>query len=216
MVPYWVKTPQWLIRFFPRELIWKMPPAAEPAVYLTFDDGPHPDATAFVLDQLRLNGAKGTFFCIGKNVADHAELYQRILDEGHAAGNHTQDHLNGWKTGNWRYLHNIALASTVINSRNYRPPYGRIKISQARSLAKAKRPWRIYMWDVLSGDFDSAITSEQCLNNVLQNMEPGSIVVFHDSKKAFPHLQYVLPQVLKFGRQKGWIFKSLPSHDTLH
>jgi peptidoglycan-N-acetylglucosamine deacetylase len=210
MTPYWVKTPTWLTRFFPRELIWKMPAEKESAIYLTFDDGPHPEASAFVLEQLKAHDARATFFCIGKNVAKHPDLYHRIISEGHTTGNHTQDHLNGWRTDNWKYLHNIMQAGKLIDSRSYRPPYGRIKISQVKSLSKGRKPWKIYMWDILSGDFDQEITKEQCLENVLPNLEPGSIVVFHDSLKAFPHLQYVLPRVLQFGKEKSWTFKSLP------
>jgi peptidoglycan-N-acetylglucosamine deacetylase len=209
MVSYWVKTPAWLPRLFPKDLIWKMP-SKKPTVYLSFDDGPHPEATPFVLDQLKKYDAKGTFFCIGKNVEENQQLYREILLEGHTTGNHTQNHMNGWKTDNWTYLNNIILAGKYIESRNYRPPYGRIKISQALRLTQAKKPWKIFMWDVLSGDFDTNISGEQCLNNVIHNIQPGSIVVFHDSAKAMPRLKTALPEVLKFCRKNNWEIKSLP------
>jgi len=212
MVSYWIKTPSWLPRLFPRNLIWKMPPKERPTVYLTFDDGPHPEATTFVLDQLSRYNAKATFFCIGKNVAAHSALYERILQEGHTTGNHTEDHLNGWQTDNWTYLNNIVKAGKRINSRNYRPPYGRIKISQALRLSKGKQPWKIYMWDILSGDFDTSLTAKECLDNVIRNIEPGSIIVFHDSEKAFPRLKYVLPEVLSFCKEKNWAVNALPQH----
>lgn len=189
-----------------------MPAGERPAVYLTFDDGPHPEATAFALDQLKAFQATATFFCIGKNVAFNPELYQRILDEGHTTGNHTEDHLNGWKHNNRSYLSNIFTAGRHVQSKNFRPPYGRIKMSQARQLSRAKHPWRIFMWDVLSGDFDPALTPEQCLQNVVQYIEPGSIVVFHDSAKAFPRMSYALPEVLKFCQAKNWAVKALPKY----
>ncbi|HTN46051.1 MAG TPA: polysaccharide deacetylase family protein [Flavipsychrobacter sp.] len=202
---YSIKMPVWLPRFFPKDLIWRM--RVDDAVYLTFDDGPHPEATTFVLDTLKEYFAQASFFCIGKNVAAHPSLYQRIMDEGHAVGNHTYNHLNGWKTPNDIYLKNILKASKEMKSRLFRPPYGRIKISQSRRLIQ--RGWKVYMWDVLSADFDMDITPEQCLENVLTHIEPGSIVVFHDSEKAFPRMKYALPEVLKYCREKGWKMKKL-------
>jgi len=213
MRSYWVKTPKWLPQLFPKELIWKMPPEEEPAVYLSFDDGPHPVATPFVLDLLKQHKAKATFFCIGKNVVEHADLYQRILEEGHTVGNHSHNHMNGWKTDNHSYLSNIFKAGKHIQSRNFRPPYGRIKMSQAKRLSAGRRPWHIYMWDVLSGDFDTQISPEQCLQFVLENLEPGSIVVFHDSEKAFPRMSYALPRVLQYCEEKNWKLKALQHYE---
>ena len=211
MVSYWIKTPSWLPRLFPKDLIWTMPVEDTPAVYLTFDDGPHPQATVFALEQLKAYEAQATFFCIGRNVATNNALYQRIIAEGHTTGNHTQDHLNGWKTDNWTYLNNILRASKHIDSKLYRPPYGRIKISQVLRLTKKKQPWKIFMWDILSGDFDTDLSPEDCLDNVLRHIEPGSIIVFHDSEKAYPRMQYALPHVLSFCKQKNWSLKALPT-----
>jgi peptidoglycan/xylan/chitin deacetylase (PgdA/CDA1 family) len=211
MVSYWIKTPSWLPRLFPKDLIWKMPTEGTPAVYLTFDDGPHPQATAYALEQLKAYDAYATFFCIGRNVAANSALYQRIIEEGHTTGNHTNDHLNGWKTDNWNYLNNILKAGKYIDSKIYRPPYGRIKISQALRLTKGKQPWKIFMWDILSGDFDTSLSPEECLENVLRHIEPGSIIVFHDSEKAYPRMQYVLPHVLSFCKQRNWALKALPT-----
>lgn len=210
MVTYWVKTPQWLKKFFPKDIIWDMPVGSQPTVYLTFDDGPHPAATTFVLDQLAKYNAKATFFCVGENVVKHPDVYARLLAEGHVTGNHTYNHINGWNNQNFTYLKNIAQASHVIAPRIFRPPYGRIKISQAKKLLNATPAWKIYMWDVISGDFDKSITPEQCTRHVLDNIQPGSIIVFHDSEKAWDRMHICLPEVLAYCQSKGWAFKSLP------
>ncbi|MEI8278467.1 MAG: polysaccharide deacetylase family protein [Bacteroidota bacterium] len=209
---YWVKTPWWLKRFFPKEIIWDMPQEALPTVYITFDDGPHPRATPYVIEQLEQYNATATFFCIGKNVVLHPEIYQQLIDKGHTVGNHTNNHYNGWKTITRDYIRNIAKAAKHIDSHIFRPPYGRIRISQARKLLHAKKPWRIYMWDVLSADFDIHISPEQCLNNVLAHIQPGSIVIFHDSEKAWDRMSYALPRVLEYCRQQNWQIKGLPKY----
>jgi peptidoglycan/xylan/chitin deacetylase (PgdA/CDA1 family) len=212
MTNYWVKTPKWLTRLFPVGLTWSMPPEQQPAVYLTFDDGPHPRATPFVLEQLEKYNARATFFCIGKNVDDHPAIYQQLIENGHTTANHTYNHQNGWKTPSRPYFKNILKASFVIKSRSFRPPYGRIKMSQVRKLYKARPSWKIYMWDVLSGDFDVNISPEKCAENVLVNIEPGSIVVFHDSEKAWDRMSYALPKVLEYCKQKNWQVKALPAY----
>ena len=210
MTSYWVKTPQWLKRLFPRNVVWDMPAGDEPAVYLTFDDGPHPAATSFVLDQLAAHNAHASFFCVGNNVARYPEIYERILGEGHLAGNHTYDHINGWKTNNTTYLKNIEQAAKLIVAKAFRPPYGRIKLSQIRKLLKVDPQWKIYMWDILSGDFDKNITSQHCLDNVLAHIVPGAIIVFHDSDKAWDRMSFALPLVLQYCKDKGWKMKALP------
>ena len=212
---YFVKTPGWLKRIYD-SYIWSMP-VKDKMLYLTFDDGPHPEATPFVLNELRKYNASATFFCIGKNVVSHPGIYKQIIDEGHSIGNHTHNHLNGWKTNNVDYMKDIALASQEIDSDLFRPPYGRITSFQAKNLKpvmKGKDP-KIIMWDVLSGDFDTECTPQQCLSpqqclaNVLFASVPGSIVVFHDSEKAFPKLQYTLPRTLKYFSEKGYLFKAI-------
>ena len=210
MSMYQVKTPWWLSDMLYSKLVWKMPVTDEPTVYLTFDDGPHPKATRFVLDELKKYNAEATFFCIGKNVIAHPDIYNEITEAGHTIGNHSHNHLNGWHTRTGAYLKNVLKASTYINSKLYRPPYGRIRRHQASKLLGANHAWRIYMWDVLSGDFDISITPEKCLDNVLNNIEPGSIVVFHDSDKAWERMRYALPKVLEFCREKNWQLKGLP------
>ncbi|MCK7559087.1 polysaccharide deacetylase family protein [Chitinophaga sedimenti] len=204
---YFTKTPALLKNIY-RSCTWSLSPTA-PVVYFTFDDGPHPQATPFVLDQLQQYNAKATFFCIGKNVVEQPDIYQRILTEGHAVGNHTHNHLNGWKTGNKTYLENIRTAGSYIKSNLFRPPYGRVSPFQIRQL---KPDFHIIMWDVLSADFDTEISGEQCLQNVVFKLQKGSIIVFHDSAKAWERLEYALPRALAFCKKKGWRMEALPQY----
>lgn len=201
---YLVKTPWWLRALYP-SLVWRKR-AAGKYIYLSFDDGPHETATPFVLDQLKKYNAKASFFCIGKNVAEHPAIYQRIIDEGHTIGNHTYNHLNGWKVKDEVYLDDVKQASTLIQSDLFRPPYGRIKRSQVQKLKKQNPNTDIIMWDVLSGDFDVDLTPEACLGYVLYHTRPGSIIVFHDSAKAFPRLQHALPKMLERFSKEGYLF----------
>ncbi len=203
---YLVKTPFWLRALYPA-CTWRMP-SADKVIYLSFDDGPHPDATPFVLDQLKKYNAKASFFCIGKNVLSYANIYEQILQEGHVVGNHTYDHLNGWKTDTVTYLDNIKSASNLIVSNLFRPPYGRISRTQLKKIAVEKTmPQQIIMWDVLSGDFDVQLSGEQCARNVIKHAQPGSIVVFHDSAKAWERLQIALPDVLDYFSDLGYRFE---------
>lgn len=179
-------------------LIWRIAQSDE--VFLTFDDGPIPEATPWVLDQLNKYNAKATFFCVGENVDRYPEIYYRILEEGHSVGNHTYNHLNQWNTKNNEYLKNVDKASKSILSDLFRPPYGKITPT---IISKLRKEYDIIMWDVLSGDFDPSISKEDCLENVTQNAKKGSIIVFHDSIKAIDKLKFVLPKVLDhFSRQK--------------
>jgi peptidoglycan-N-acetylglucosamine deacetylase len=206
---YFVKTPGWLKRIYD-SYIWSIP-VNDKILYLTFDDGPHPEATPFVLKELKKHNALATFFCIGKNVVSYPAIYKQLINEGHSVGNHTYNHLNGWKTSNDDYLKDIALASHEIDSELFRPPYGRITSFQAknlRSAMKGKEP-KVIMWDVLSGDFDIDCTPQQCLANVVLATVSGSIIIFHDSEKAFPKLAYTLPRILNYFSEKGYLFKSL-------
>jgi len=208
---YTVKSPWLLKKTFPA-YTWKID-TDQPVVYLTFDDGPHPEITGFVLDELKRYNAKATFFCIGNNVALYPETYKRILFEGHRVGNHTYSHLNGWKTSDKKYLDDVIKAREYINSDLFRPPYGKITGFQARLLTRINTSehslFRIIMWDILSGDFDKKITAEQCYTNVVKNVSNGSIITFHDSEKAFPRLKNSLPEVLKTLVGKGYRFESI-------
>ncbi|GEP90406.1 Peptidoglycan/xylan/chitin deacetylase, PgdA/CDA1 family [Chitinophaga terrae (ex Kim and Jung 2007)] len=198
---YLTKTPG-ILKAVYKSCIWNMPPSGN-KVYLTFDDGPHPQATPFVLEQLARYQAKATFFCIGKNVVEHPGIYQQILEAGHAVGNHTHNHLNGWKTGTEKYIENVLEAGKYISSTLFRPPYGRITPFQIRQLKDKIPGVKIIMWDLLSGDFDTGINGEACVQNVVFKLAPGSIVVFHDSTKAWDRMEYALPRILEFCKKKG-------------
>ena len=206
---YFVKTPWWLKRIY-HSYTWSMP-GNEKILYLTFDDGPHPEITPFVLNQLKQYNALATFFCIGKNVVAYPEIYKQIIYEGHIAGNHTYNHLNGWQSDNEAYMKDIALASREINSNLFRPPYGRITSFQARNLKAAMqgKNAKVIMWDVLSADFDINCTPQQCLANVVLSATSGSIIVFHDSEKAYSRLEYALPKILNYYSEKGYLFKAI-------
>lgn len=209
MAAYWVKSPRWLKSISPVGMKWDMPVNDDNAVYITFDDGPHPVITPQVLSVLQRYNAQATFFCVGNNVARFPEVYKSILAAGHTTGNHTYNHLNGWKTKNSHYLKNIQQAAKHIHSLLFRPPYGRMKLSQYRKLKKINSAWKVYMWDILSGDFDQSISPEQCLNNVINNIRPGSIIVFHDSEKANERLLFALPKVLEYCSGRRWQMKVL-------
>jgi peptidoglycan-N-acetylglucosamine deacetylase len=203
---YTARIPSWFIKLN-SSLIWNIPTTAK-ELYLSFDDGPHETATPFVLEQLKEYNAKATFFCLGKNVKTYPKIYERMLDEGHAPGNHTFNHLDGWKTKNSTYTDDIAEAAKYIDSKLFRPPYGKISPLVAK-LLRNKFNYKIIMWHILSGDFDVKISPQKCLENVLLNAAQGSIIVFHDSTKAFERMQFALPKVLKYFTDKGYSFKSL-------
>ena len=210
---YTIKPP-WILKKIYPNLLWQNP-GNEKTIYLTFDDGPHPAATPFILDKLKAYKAKATFFCIGKNVIEYPEIYKRILNEGHAVGNHTQNHLDGWKTTDEKYFDNIFEAAKYIDSNLFRPPYGRItkfqsNLLQQGSLKKTgQKHFKLIMWSVLSGDFDIKLSPEKCFQNVLLNTKAGSIVVFHDSTKAWDRMNYALPKMLEHFSKLGYRFESI-------
>lgn len=217
MKSYFHKTPRYIMRFFSK-YTWRFS-VDKKEIFLTFDDGPTPEITQFVLAELNKYNAKATFFCIGKNIQNHPEIFKNIITDGHAIGNHTQNHLKGWKTDNTPYIDNVLTCEHAIskefnnsklkaqNLKLFRPPYGKIKKAQATALLK--KGYKIIMWSVLSADFDTTISNEKCLDNVLKNTEPGSIIIFHDSVKAAERMQYALPKVLKHFSDKGFVFKSI-------
>lgn len=209
MHKYFIKTPWLAKKLFP-EYTWSIDTMKD-EIFLSFDDGPHPVITPWVLDQLKEFNAKASFFCIGNNVEKYPEVYNRIIEEGHAVGNHTWSHISGWKTPVKSYLADISRAAEVIDTNLFRPPYGRIRSVQASGVSTAMRSVnaKIIMWDVLSADFDKSYSPEKCLDNVLSNYVSGSIVVFHDSEKAFTNLKYVLPRVLKHLKEEGFDCRKL-------
>ena len=207
-MPYIVTAPWWLRLSFSKHCVWDLP-AHEKVIYLTFDDGPHPTITPWVLDMLKNYEAKATFFCLGKNVQAYPEVYRRILEEGHRVGNHTHRHLNSKKTDEKEWLEDVHTAAKWIDSDLFRPPYGRISRFQEKALREALPGYRTIMWSVLSGDFDNTLSADECTKIICKHSKRGSIIVFHDSEKAWPRLENCLPETLKRLSDKGFIFNAL-------
>jgi peptidoglycan/xylan/chitin deacetylase (PgdA/CDA1 family) len=199
-----VKPPGWFRRVSPHT-VWKIP-TGEKVLFLTFDDGPVLENTEWILAELDKYEAKATFFCVGENVINHPDLYRMILAGGHDTGNHTSQHLNGYRTGIRRYVRDVYRARKVIESRLFRPPYGRIRPIVTRILS---RHFTIILWDILSMDYDTGLSPEQVLDNVTATAGPGSIIVFHDNTKARKNLEFVLPQVLDRYTRQGYKFVPL-------
>ena len=203
-----ISKPPAIIKPLSKDLVWDVP-NEEGKVYLTFDDGPLPGVTDRILDLLAGAEAKATFFCIGKNVKNHPILFQRILEEGHSVGNHTMNHTNGWKANDSTYLIEVEDCQALTGTRLFRPPYGRIKRRQVKMLASE---FRIIMWSIISGDYDSSIGPEKCYSIVEKHLKPGSIVVFHDSEKAKDTVLDVLPKTLELMKSNGWTSHALEMH----
>ena len=229
---YLPNVPFWMRMIFPSGVIWKGDPTGN-TVYLTFDDGPDPEPTQFVLDQLEQYNFKATFFCLGDNVARHPEMFEKLKAAGHRVGNHTMHHPNGWITNNDAYVNEIMEAHELIQSDLFRPPYGKITQGQARELRSkelgmgtqdsghnaipSKTPnitdhksqitdhtFQIIMWGVIAGDFDETVDGNVCFDRVVKFTRPGSIIVFHDSQKAFPRLKVALPKTLEWLKENGY------------
>jgi len=175
-------------------------------IYLTFDDGPIPEITPWILDLLQEHQIKATFFCVGENIVKHPAIYQRLIREGHRIGNHTFNHLKGWDTPDDIYFQNIELCQQHTQSNLFRPPYARATKSQINLLNKE---YELIYYDVLSGDFDLKLSPEQCYKNVLKHTKNGSIIVFHDNLKAIPRVKYALPRVIAYFLEKGYTFDTL-------
>lgn len=202
---YLVRPPLFLKWYFP-SLTWRRSSTSS-KIYLTFDDGPIPEVTPFILDTLGEYDIKATFFCVGENVTKYPDIFNRLQDEGHKIGNHTHNHLKGFKHSTSNYLDNIQQCQNQIGpTKLFRPPYGRIKKSQIR---KIEKDFEIVMWDVLSGDFDTNISPQQCLQNVIRYTRNGSIIVFHDNLKAIPRVKYALPRTIEYFLNKGFQFELL-------
>jgi peptidoglycan-N-acetylglucosamine deacetylase len=197
-------------RLFPH-FTWQISPSSK-VIYLTFDDGPIPDVTPWVLVELAKYKAKATFFCVGDNIRKNPFIFEEIIAEGHAIGNHTFSHLNGWQTEDFRYLENVRLCQNYMKENQeqtkklFRPPYGRLSSGQSKLL---RHEYEIVMWSVLSGDFDTKLTQEICLKKTIQHTKAGAIVVFHDSLKAQKKLYYVLPKYLAYFANQGFSFAKL-------
>ncbi|NJM79253.1 MAG: polysaccharide deacetylase family protein [Flavobacterium sp.] len=236
MKPFWTKTPTFIQKLF-FNYLWKIK-NNENKIYLTFDDGPIPNVTEWVLDLLKKENIKATFFCIGENIKKHPEIFKKIVIDGHAIGNHTFNHLNGWKANTNKYIENFELCEkemevgsgkledentkletehlklntehlipNTIHSKLFRPPYGKIKYSQAKKIRK--KGYKIIMWDVLSYDFDATVSPENCYTNVIKNVSSGSIIVFHDSLKAAKNMKYALPMAIQKLKEKGFVFDKI-------
>jgi peptidoglycan/xylan/chitin deacetylase (PgdA/CDA1 family) len=204
---YLVKTP-WLLKKLYPQLTWGVN-KVDRCIYLTFDDGPIPIVTPFVLNILKQHHAKATFFCIGDNIRKHPDIFEQVKADGHAICNHTYNHLKGWKTDDKTYLDNFLLADELVGTNLFRPPYGRIKRSQTKLLKQVRPDLQLIMWNVLSGDFDINLKPEQCLDNVIKNTTNGDIVLFHDSLKAFDRLEYALPRAMEYWSKEGYEFNPL-------
>ena len=196
--------PKFVIKAFP-SLIWKIP-EKEKVLYLTFDDGPVPEATPWVLETLKKFNAKATFFCVGDNVRKHPQVFKQVLEHGHSVGNHTFNHMNGWTSVPEEYVENIEKAAEYINSNLFRPPRGLLR-NPHYQLIKSK--YKVIMWNVLSIDYEKKLSPQQCLKNVTRNAKPGSVVVFHDSIKAWKNMSYALPHVLEHFSALGYQFKAI-------
>lgn len=197
--------PFWIRAIYPRRLVWSVS-TEKREVFLTFDDGPVPEATPLVLEILKKYNSKATFFCVGENVEKYPAIFDMLIEEGHAVGNHTFHHVKAWKTDYKSYLNEVEQCRKLVNSNLFRPPHGQINFKLARKL---KKDYRIIMWSALTGDYDKNLTGDQCLANAVNNTRPGSIIVFHDSIKARERMEYALPKYIEYCIAEGYSFGTL-------
>ena len=198
---YAVKTPKFLTYLF-SSLVWKIPNDKK-TVYLTFDDGPTEKVTRKILEVLKNENVKASFFCVGKNVEKYPDLFTCIKEEGHAIGNHTNTHLNGWKTNKKQYLEDVEEADKLIKSNLFRPPYGKLNWRSKRDL---QRKYKIVMWDIAGGDFDPYLSIKDVVKNIIKNVNTGSIVVLHDNQKFMSKTVEALPIIIKELKAKKYRF----------
>lgn len=201
----WIEQLPCFLRSLYPDVIWRKE-TAEKSVYLTFDDGPIPEVTPWVLGMLDRYQVKATFFCVGENVKKHPEIYREVMDRGHRMGNHTHTHIRGFFTSKRNYLENVELASQYIDTRLFRPPHGELRRSQLRAL---KQQYEVVQWDVITRDYDRSISGERVFENVRKYVRNGSIIVFHDSLKAERNLRFALPRALEWLQQRGYSFNLL-------
>ena len=201
---FWAKTPKFFQSFFP-SLVWNNS-SNEKKVWLTFDDGPTPNITPFVLDVLQKENIKATFFCLGNQIEKHPEIFQKIEREGHTAGNHSYSHPNGFFTCSKKYLEDVEKCRKIIpNTKLFRPPFGKLYPWQ---ISKLKKDYKIIMWDVLAKDYAKNTSKENCYKNVIENVENGSIIVLHDNENAKHNLQYALPKIITTLKERGFVFSA--------
>ena len=198
---YLIRPPK-VYRWLFKKAVFRENPS-EKTVYLTFDDGPHPEATPYVLSVLKSHGIKATFFVLGKNVNEHTELFEKLKAEGHGIGNHGMNHRSGWTTAIDEYIEDVALGKQITKSNLFRPPYGKLTILQYNRLVETEK---IVFWDVISGDFDQKIDEVTVVNNVLKNVRNGSIIVMHDSKKAMNNVMGSMNEIIIELKEKGYAF----------
>ena len=202
-----IKSPK-ILQYLFADFLWKID-TDEKVIYLTFDDGPHPVITPWIINLMNQYDAKGTFFLIGDAVNRHPDLYQLYKANGHQVGNHTYKHIKGWKSRKKNYLKEIAQCAEIVKSSLFRPPYGQINL---QAILEIKKKYKVVMWDVLSWDFDTDTSSEICLSNVINYSKEGSIVVFHENEKSMKNIMYALPKVLEHFTKLGYCFKAIPTH----
>jgi len=194
--------PFWIRAIYPKGLTWRVP-TSKREVFLTFDDGPIPEVTPLVISILKKYNIKATFFCVGENVQKHPEVFDLLLKNGHAVGNHTFHHVKAWKTDSNSYLSEIEQCKQLVKSHLFRPPHGQINRKIAQNLMK---DYRIIMWSALTGDYNQKLSGDHCLANAVNNTRPGSIIVFHDSLKALERMEFALPKYIEYCREKGYSF----------
>ena len=206
MLKRWsIQPPKW-VRLIFKDAIWRVD-EKEKTVFLTFDDGPVPEVTPWVCNELKRRGIKATFFCVGENVVKHPEIYQMVIEKGHQTGNHAFNHLPAWRCSGKEYFENIELGMEQIDSTLFRPPHGQLYPWQ---MPRLKRLFsKVVMWDVLSKDYDNRLSASEVFENVKRNVRPGSIIVFHDSVKAWPRLKEALPATVDYLINEGYSFKLL-------
>ncbi|MCD6018822.1 MAG: polysaccharide deacetylase family protein [Bacteroidetes bacterium] len=199
-----VRPPQ-IIRSIYKDSVWRMS-KNDPLIYLTFDDGPIPELTPWVLDVLKQYGVKATFFCVGENIVKNQEIFERIKQEGHQVGNHTHNHIKGWEVSTTAYHENVEKCQEFTRTNLFRPPYGRIKKSQFKMISEK---YKVVFWDVLSYDYDRLISPKKCLDNCLRYTRNGSIIVFHDNMKAEQNLKFALPHYIEHFLKLNYKFAAL-------
>ncbi len=201
-----IEQPPWFYRAMFPGAIWRIPDSAEKCVYLTFDDGPIPEVTPWVLDVLDRYGVKATFFCVGDNVRKHPEIFRMVLERGHRVGNHTFNHIQGLRYLTKNYLRNVREADALIHSRLFRPPHGHMRVPQ---LLMLRRKYRIVMWDVVTRDYSPHMTPRGILNVVKRYTRNGSVIVFHDSLKAERNMREAMPRAIEWLQKEGYAFKTI-------